>query len=523
MHPSLGLMLPLLLGQPAGPPAVIPAAGFANWHAKRPAAVGCDTCPAPAVPAGGGLPPYLGPRMSPPRQVCPPVGPPAPLLAVKAVLPDGATVALDASGKTYAAGSVFGFRPGYAYRLKVAGLTDGVDVGATLEVYGSIVPRPGMKYMEYPAALFVSRTDVSRVVAGGVVTKVIYLENPEKAIPVEEKPNDPLEVAADTVRDAIDAADANGRIVAVLRIGDRTPSAAELARAYQDGTVLLPGETKLVGRPAGPPPLPCHGVPLYDPVLGPKPLPEECFPNGGDGGPRVGIGPNGRLGNLDPTDAAAEYTVGGKRQATVSNVVCLCAPRFVARRVDTTAGGLTAAVPPQVLTQVVARSVFLHRYHVEEVVGRSRTLGLDARLRPAGLTSLLVLQELAGTRNTQAIGMTEGILVVAAVVVPDELTSFPARLTLTKSLDPTGSYKSGDVVTITLKFANHTREPVTDLVIADSLSPRLEFVDGSAASDRPSNVTTADNGAGSKVVRFDIPGPIPPAGTGVAVFQVKVR
>jgi uncharacterized repeat protein (TIGR01451 family) len=523
MHPSLGLMLPLLMGQPATPSAVTQTAGFAKLHAKRTVtapSVGCDTC----GPSLGGLPPFLGPRPFGAREVCPPAGPPAPVLAMKAVLPDGAAIVLDPSDRRYDAGSVFGFRPGYAYRLKITNLPAGLgatELGASLEVYGSIVPRPNMKYMEFPAALHVSRGDVTRAVAGGTVTKVIYLENPEKAIPQEELPNLPLEVAADSERDALETAGHNGRIVAILRIGDLVPAADELAKFYQDGTVLLPGEHAL-GRPSAPPVLSCHSVPLYDPILGPKPTPEECFPNGGDGGPRIGIGPDGRIGNLDVTDVAAEYTRGTKREATVSNVVCLCAPRFVARRVDTTPGGLSGQFAAQDAIQVVSRSVFRQRAAAEELMVRVRTLGLESRARPAAFVQIVALDILAGDHKAQAVSATSGLQVVSAVVQPDEIGS-TARLALTKSVDPPGPYKSGDVVTVTLKYSNFTGQPVTDLVISDNLSPRLEFVEGSAEASRPSNITTAANEAGSQVVRFDIPGPIPSGGSGVAVFKVKVR
>ena len=518
MNPSLGLLLPLVFGQPPSPPpAVVPASGFAHMKAAAP---GCNSCPTPAM-AGPRMPTAMFPPYAPPQQVCPPVGPPAPVLAMKAVLPDGATIAVDPSGTGYAGGSVFGFRPGYVYRLKV-NVPGREPLGATLEVRGSIVPRANMKYMEFPAALHMSKTDVARVTAAGVVTKVIYLENPEKAIPQEELPGQPLEVAADSEREALDVAGDNGRIVAVLRIGDRTPTADEMTRWSIDGTVLLPGQGKL-GLPGVPPLFGCSPVPLYDPILGPKPLKEECFPNGGDGGPRIGIGPDGRLGNLDPTDAAAEYTRGGRREAAVSNVVCLCSPRFVARRAEAAATRYTTTATPAVANQFVARSVFRQRAYAEELLTRERTLGLDGRMRPAAVLELDVLHALGSKIRTQAFVLVNGVQQVAAVVEPDEINNFPTRLVLTKSVEPAGPYKPGDVVTITLKYANYTRQAVTDLVVSDSLSGRLEYLDGTAMSDRPSNVTTADNEAGSKVVRFDIPGPIPPGGTGVVVFQVKVR
>ncbi len=522
MNPTLGLLLPLALAQPPSGPPVVQA--------------GCTTCPTPVggvtmppvspLPCGPGpgfvVPPHLLSLVKRPGDLCPPVGPPAPLLAVKPILTDGYTVAVEGTEKAYASGSLFGFRPGYVYRLKFVNAAHPEEtVGGTLEVRGSIVPRPGMKYMEFPALVGVNRTDVKTAVGGGVVSKVIYLENPEVALPLEQKANIPIEVAADSERESLDLARESGRVVAVLRIGGRVPSKQELAEGVIDGTMLLPGETAL-GRPNVPPPLECSAVPLYDPILGPKVSSDECFPNGGDRGPRIGIGPGGVLGNLNPTEAAMEFTRGSKREAVVSNVVCLCAPRFVARRSEAIAAVLSHAFTPIELKQYVTRNVFVQRLHAEELVGRERTLGLTARVRPGATVQYLALQAVVSTQGLKGFASNRSASELAVVVQLDEI-GLSNRLALTKEVDPPGPYQSGDEITVTLRYANNTRQEIRDLVVSDSLSPRLEYVEGSAAADRRSTVTTSDNEAGAKVVRFDIPGPIPPNAGGVAVFKVRVR
>jgi uncharacterized repeat protein (TIGR01451 family) len=78
-------------------------------------------------------------------------------------------------------------------------------------------------------------------------------------------------------------------------------------------------------------------------------------------------------------------------------------------------------------------------------------------------------------------------------------------------------------VTFTIRYRNGTFHSVSDLLLSDSLSGRLEYVPGSAAADRPSNVTTTENEAGSVIIRFEIPGPIPPGQTGVVKFRARVR
>ena len=93
MNPTLGLLMPLMLGQPAGP--------------------GCAPCLPPR-------PPLLAMMPQPPfyKPLCPPSGPPAPVLAIQAVLAEGMTVVpspADPKAAAYQTGTIFGFRPGYRY------------------------------------------------------------------------------------------------------------------------------------------------------------------------------------------------------------------------------------------------------------------------------------------------------------------------------------------------------------------------------------------------------------------------
>ncbi len=501
MNPTLGLLMPLMLGQPAGP--------------------GCAPCLPPR-------PPLLAMMPRPPfyKPICPPSGPPAPVLAVQAVLADGMTVVpspADPKAAAYPTGTVFGFRPGYRYHLKIDNLPGrpGESLYPVLEVRGSIVPRPGMRYMEYPASVTVTAADVEKAFAGRMVTKVIYLEDPSRAVPQEATPDKPIEVGAETVERALQEAELNGRLVAVLRIGDRTPSGEELARLAVPNTVLVPGTT--LGPAAAPPYLGCSAVPLYDPILGPKSSDLECFINGGNVDANLGIGLDGGVYPLRSTNTIAEYVAGSKRKFGTSNVVCICAPRFVIRRVDVGSSGVQGRTAPGAVAQVTGRDVFQQRAFAQTLFGRERLLALDARVRPSQAESLVGLHAFASRTRPMAFGKVEGVASVFVVSEVDEIGNFPGQLVLTKSVDPAGAVKQGDVLTVTLKYYNNTRQPVTDLILSDSLAGRLEYIPGSAAADRPSNVTLAENAAGSQVVRFEIPGPIPPAARGTVVFKVKVR
>ena len=96
-------------------------------------------------------------------------------------------------------------------------------------------------------------------------------------------------------------------------------------------------------------------------------------------------------------------------------------------------------------------------------------------------------------------------------------------LTVTKFIDPSGQRQSGDIVTITIRYANTGAKAISDLVVSDSLSGRLEYIVGSAETDRPGNFTSAENEAGSVVVRWDLPGVLLPGQAGTVRFKAKVR
>jgi uncharacterized repeat protein (TIGR01451 family) len=94
---------------------------------------------------------------------------------------------------------------------------------------------------------------------------------------------------------------------------------------------------------------------------------------------------------------------------------------------------------------------------------------------------------------------------------------------VTKVVDPPGPKQSGEVVTITIRYANTGAKEASDLVVSDSLSARLEYVPGSAQTDRPANFTAAENEAGSVLLRWELPGTLLPGQAGTIRFKAKVR
>jgi uncharacterized repeat protein (TIGR01451 family) len=140
-------------------------------------------------------------------------------------------------------------------------------------------------------------------------------------------------------------------------------------------------------------------------------------------------------------------------------------------------------------------------------------------------------QELKQVVVTSVVARVEaGPEVVGAVVETRDLTVCcneepcpPDKpLVLIKCADRPAA-QVGDVVTFFLRYSNHGGKPLTDVAVTDSLSPRLEYVPGSAASDRTAVFTTQDNGAGSVILRWEVSGRLLPGQTGTLRFQARVR
>ncbi|MBX9623716.1 MAG: DUF11 domain-containing protein, partial [Gemmataceae bacterium] len=459
---------------------------------------------------------------------------PAPLLAARVIAPEGVRVTFYPGtplARTAPSGALFGLRPGYRYRLELSNLPTqpGRALYPEVSVHGVLVPRSGMKYMDWPAPLVFSPADIERASAGAVITKVVYLEDPEKAIPSEFGLAAPIEVPAGSEEEAIRGALANGRLVAIVRLGNKVPPPAELAGTAIDGTILLPGETTLRA-PAIPPTIPFYACKLYDPLLGPKGPKEECFVDGGDKGDPLGIGPNGRLGGLNPTDVGVEYSTTDRqgrpaRRVTTSNVVCVCVPRFVVQRAEIAPGSFDVPTVLAANTAAVGPQNLRDRRAAMAEVGREKPAGFAARVRPMAYVGTVGVGFFVGTSRPNVIGQVEGVAVAAALVEPEVLTAYPTLcpLTVTKTVESDGPVGSGDVVTFAIRYVNTGSKPVSDLVVSDSLSGRLEYVPGSQQTDRAANFSASANEAGSVVVRWELPGVLLPGQGGVVRFQAKVR
>lgn len=140
--------------------------------------------------------------------------------------PAGALVSLADAGRFDQGRQVplrVGLLIGQVYRLRVMNipLRAGLEVFPTIEVIDRLYPPPGGRRFAIPVEL--TRQDLELALEGKFVTRVIYLEDPRRALPVRDDPGAQTWFEVGPGRDPLALADMLGRPVAILRLGGRLP------------------------------------------------------------------------------------------------------------------------------------------------------------------------------------------------------------------------------------------------------------------------------------------------------------
>ncbi len=516
----------------------------------------------------------------------PPIAPEvqAPLLFVRVSGPAGMSVTFleGRNGRSFDAPVSVGMRPGFIYRLRLEGMKSepNLVLYPSIEVWGTLRLPPTLRAADYPTPLMFAEADLERAAGGTLVTKVILLEDPDKAVAAAQPEGLPTEVDVAAHEDPVAYAKTQGRPLLVVRIGQREPEPKELAR-LRAGMILYPGDKAL-------PPL--TTFPDLPPTLDLRPLfrpPEECLRDGGDHGPPAHLTPGGQLQGLDPADSVAEYTDSrGRRKVAVTNPICICVPRFLAVRhlfnVAAMEGmretgrmdgheaynqfdarqdarlkrqvedpemlrarqRLSAAVSVTPKLQLVSLDE-LHRVEMElgpaSFLGSEKMITLSEQQRLQLRRQVQLAREfskLVGPNNAtgreyevRAIGSMAGVGQVSGSLETCEVVylcehgkpEVPEQPLQVLKWASTHSAQIGDVVTFYIRYSNCGGKPIENIAVSDSLTARLEYIPGSAKSDREAIFVTQVNEAGSLILRWEIRDPLPTGQRGVVSFQARIK
>jgi hypothetical protein len=143
--------------------------------------------------------------------------------------PKGARISLAEEGgfsETESNRVLAGMQVGSVYRFRVTefGSEPGQAVFPTVEVIDRLYPPAGLA-LRYPIPIELTAEELELAARGNFVTRVIYLEDPNQALPTSQSDGEQPWADAPQGADPLVVADELGRPVAILRIGGRVPSA----------------------------------------------------------------------------------------------------------------------------------------------------------------------------------------------------------------------------------------------------------------------------------------------------------
>lgn len=393
-------------------------------------------------------------------------------------------------------------QPGARYLLKVENMphSPGITFYPTLEVVDVLYLPQKLKASDHPAPINLTEEDGLVARRGSMITKVITLEDPEGPFVgiggnVNGGETEPL-----AGNDALTFAKEVGRPVAILRWGNKEPTADDFA-----GKSLN------------------TGGPVCGPIVPVKPfkIGEECLRDGGDFHQPAHFS-NGKLKGLDPSDTVMTYSDRvGRKLILPSNPVCLCVPRFVTLRQVTQLEGI--ALHEAANRVALAEQALLAAKKDMAIPTKQLEEGIILKLNAKAQVDIVSDRAIAVTKleNVRIIGMVEKAKEQVGVE-PPEPPCCDEPLELCKSCSVQKA-QIGDVVTFTIKFANKSCQPIHDVAISDSLTARFEYIPGTAKSSREAIFVTNTNEAGSLVLRWEMKDAVPAKQGGEVSFQVRVK
>lgn len=163
---------------------------------------------------------------------------------VELVCPGGGDVSLEIEGHFVESTSSrvrAGMLIGPVYRARVTNIPKhpGAEVYPTVEVINRLFPPPGEE-AKFPIPIHITQEELELAMEGQFVTRVVYLEDRDTALPVRDDPNFQRYFEVHPRQDPLRVADELGRPMAILRMGSRVPdNNGQLGMDY-GGPPLIP-------------------------------------------------------------------------------------------------------------------------------------------------------------------------------------------------------------------------------------------------------------------------------------------
>lgn len=321
-----------------------------------------------------------------------------------------------------------------------------------------------------------------------------------------------------------------------------------------------------------------HGAPLPAPGRdlswdGPDciRMPDEYICDGGDREVEVSVLADWTVRGLDTEDTIAHYdTLQGDTVIETANRVCIYAPRFAAVRsvrgisghqqMENPIAARDRQLPHQEETDLFATTSIQHqqplgKFGLKPVnMYEARDIGIplqrtyvaaglaqdylaheDFKLIRHGLVDLaekarlanMVDNAIAWTGDEAVKVAIDGKLPVEASnnVTAEQLYVYDfgeSRMRIVKTASKQNA-RPGEIIDFTLRFDNVGDQTIGNVTVIDSLTTRLEFVEGSVQSSVATDFFTQENEGDSLVLRFEVVDPVPVGKGGVIRFQARVR
>lgn len=561
------------LAEPAPTPTPEPAAAVEEEPAPAPLALD------PAItPEGHGVA-VAGPALDPNTQVVRFQGPEG--LGVEVLAPRPEPVSVGDGGGILTTG----LQRGVGYRLRLDNIPHrpGVELFPIVQVVGHMHRPAEIDPGKYPIRVVFTDEELWDVADNGrMITKVIYLEDPEQAAAYKVEKDEVPTVGVGPSEDPVRVAAALGRVMAIVRIGGRRPTIDEI-NAGATGDLELdhimvmgsaPGHCGFISRDGNPcmlPPGPA--CPPLEPSARPTLPRDEYLCDGGDQGAKAGV--SGSVG-VDPRDSVIRFDVGLDRypdpKVLPTNRVCIYAPRFAEVHASTGASvnveihGLNLNTLTQKAGQAEKTDQirdFVKNQAPELVRDPTRAAGMKGKvfagensrsqeamgygnIQQAKTSSQEQIAETARQRakpmitrdkvQLEGIKTAESPIISALTEGPGQTRmSWPANemtgvetppnrpgLAVVKRVNVTEA-EPGDTVTYVISYRNMGNTPIRSVSIVDSLLPRLEYVQGTAKGPKGTAFTAAENRVGSTELKWELDKPVPPGGSGYVSFQAVIR